>query len=109
MRMLRWMCGVTRRDKIRNDYIRGTTRVVQASKKITEKRLKWYGYVSRMKEEHIVRSTNGRCGHTRENKKRVAKPKMERCVEERHDRGGSEKGQDNKQGSMEGARVQCNP
>ena len=45
----------TRRDKIRNDHIRGTTRVVQASKKITEKRLKWYGHVSRMKDEHIVR------------------------------------------------------
>ena len=36
MRMLRWMCRVTR-DKIRNEHIRGTTRVVQASKKITEK------------------------------------------------------------------------
>ena len=55
MRMLRWMCGVTRMDKIRNEHIRGTTRVVQASKKITEKRLKWYGHVRRMKEEHIVR------------------------------------------------------
>ena len=55
MRMLRWMCGVTRRDKIRNKHIRVTTIVVQASKKITEKRLKWYGHVSRMKEEHIVR------------------------------------------------------
>ena len=55
MRMLRWVCGVTRRDKIRNEHIIGTTRVVQASKKITEKRLKWYGQVGRMKEEHIVR------------------------------------------------------
>ena len=54
MRMLRWMCGVTR-DKIRNEHIRGTTRVVQASKKMTEKRLKWYGHVRRMKDEHIVR------------------------------------------------------
>ena len=55
MRMPRWMCGVTRRDEIRDEHIGGTTRVVQASKKITEKRLKWYGHVRGMKEEHIVR------------------------------------------------------
>ena len=55
MKMLRWMCGVTRRDTIRNEHIGGTTRVVQASKKITEKRLKWYDHVMTMKEEHIVR------------------------------------------------------
>ena len=46
---------MTSRGNIRNEHIRGTTRVVQASKKITEKRLKWYGHVRRMKEEHIVR------------------------------------------------------
>ena len=50
---VRWMCGVTWREKIRNERIRGTTRVVQASKNITEKRLKWYGHVRRMKEDHI--------------------------------------------------------
>ena len=54
-RVLRWMCGVTRMDKVRNEHIRGTTRVVQAFKKITEKRLKRFGHVRRMKEEHIVR------------------------------------------------------
>ena len=43
-------------------------------KKITEKRLKWYGHVRRTKEK------NARCGYTREKKKRAAKPKMERCV-----------------------------
>ena len=43
---------------------------------------------------------NARCGNTREKKKRVAKPKMERRMQERHDRDGSERGQDNKQGSM---------
>ena len=59
MRMLRWMCIVTRRDTIRNEHIRGTTRVVQASKKITEKRLKWYGHGRRMKEEHIVSERGG--------------------------------------------------
>ena len=55
MRMLRWMYGVTRKDKIRNEHIRGTTKVVQASRKITERRLKWYGYVMRMEEDHVVR------------------------------------------------------
>ena len=53
--LLRWLCGVTRRDKIRNEHITGSPRVVRACKKITEKRLKWYGHVRRMKEEHIVR------------------------------------------------------
>ena len=37
MRMLRWMCGVTRRDKVRKGHIRGTTRVV---KKKREAKLK---------------------------------------------------------------------
>ena len=50
MMMLRWMCGVTRIDNIRNEHIRGTTR---ASKKIIEKRLKLYGHVRRMKEGRI--------------------------------------------------------
>ena len=42
---IRWMCGVTRKDNIRNEHIRGTTRVKQASKKITEKRLNWHGHI----------------------------------------------------------------
>ena len=55
MRMLRWMCGVTRKDKIRNEHIRGTTGVAQASKKITERRLNWYGHVMRRDDKHILR------------------------------------------------------
>ncbi|XP_068231838.1 uncharacterized protein [Palaemon carinicauda] len=38
MRMLRWMCGVTRRDVIRNEIIRGTTRLRKLSDKIQESR-----------------------------------------------------------------------
>ena len=47
MRMLRWMCGVTKLDKIRNERIRGTTKVGEITKKVQERRLKWYGYVMR--------------------------------------------------------------
>ena len=55
VRMLRGMCGVTRKDKIRNEHIRGTTRVAQASKKIAERILNWYGHVMRRDGEHILR------------------------------------------------------
>ena len=53
MRMLRWMCGVTKLDKIRNERIRGTTKVGGITKKVQERRLKWYGQVMR-REEHYV-------------------------------------------------------
>ena len=52
--MLR-MCGVTRKDKITTGHIRGTTRVAEASEKIMERRLNWYGHVMRRDEEHILR------------------------------------------------------
>ena len=53
MTMIRWMCGVTRLDKIRNERIRGTTKVGEIAKKVQERRLKWYGHVMR-REEHYV-------------------------------------------------------
>ena len=34
---------------------KGTTRVAQASKKFTERRLNWYGHVMRSDGEHILR------------------------------------------------------
>ena len=55
MRMLRWMAGVTREDRIRNEHIRGSTKVVELSKKIQEGRLRWYGHVLRRERDHIGR------------------------------------------------------
>ena len=40
MKMLRWMCRVTKLDNIRNERIRGTTKVGEITKKVQEKRLK---------------------------------------------------------------------
>lgn len=39
MKMLRWMCGVINIDKIWNESIGGTTKVVEIPKKIKERRL----------------------------------------------------------------------
>ena len=39
MRMLRWMSGVTKLDRIRNERIRGTTKVGEISKKVQESRI----------------------------------------------------------------------
>ena len=53
MRMLRWMSGVTKLDRIRNERIRGTTKVGEISKKVQESRLKWYGHVLRRENECV--------------------------------------------------------
>ena len=55
MRMLRWMCGVTKLDKIRNERIRGTTKVGEITKAVQERRLMWYGHVMRRDEHYVGR------------------------------------------------------
>ncbi|RXH97113.1 hypothetical protein DVH24_035781 [Malus domestica] len=42
MRMLRWMCGHTRKDKIRNEDIRGKVGVAEIEGKRRENRLRWF-------------------------------------------------------------------
>ena len=53
MRMLRWMCGVTKLDKIRTERIRWITKVGEITKKVHERRLKWYGHVM-IRHKHYV-------------------------------------------------------
>ena len=45
--MLRFSLGVTRMDRIRNKYIRGTVHVSRFGDKVREARLRWFGHVYR--------------------------------------------------------------
>ncbi|XP_076949285.1 uncharacterized protein LOC143621880 [Bidens hawaiensis] len=56
MRMLRWMCGNTRSDRIRNDVFRERLGVANISDKIREGRLRWFGHVKRRQTTDLVRS-----------------------------------------------------
>ena len=47
-----WMSGVTKLDSIRNEIIRGTTKVGEISKKVQESRFKLY-HASRREEEYV--------------------------------------------------------
>ena len=55
MKMLRFVMGVTRKDKIRNEYIRSTVKVERLGMKMREGRLRWYGHVMRREEEYVGR------------------------------------------------------
>ncbi|VFQ87431.1 unnamed protein product [Cuscuta campestris] len=47
MRMLRWMCGKTRLDRISNEVIRRQVGMVPVEDKLREARLRWFGHVRR--------------------------------------------------------------
>ena len=55
MKMLRFAMEVTRKDKIRNETIRGTVKVERLGMKLREGRLRWYGYVMRRDQEYVRR------------------------------------------------------
>ena len=55
MKMLRFAMGMTRKDKIRNEYIRGTVKVERLGMKMMEGRLRSYGHVMRRDQEYAGR------------------------------------------------------
>jgi hypothetical protein len=56
MRMLRWICGHTRKDRIRNDDIRDKLGVAPIQEKLVQYRLRWFGHIQRKPPEAPVRS-----------------------------------------------------
>ena len=56
MRMLRWFCGHTRRDRVQNEVIRDRVGVAPIEEKLTQHRLRWFGHVQRRPPEAPVRN-----------------------------------------------------
>ncbi|KAL6578085.1 hypothetical protein OROMI_010413 [Orobanche minor] len=55
MRILRWMCGHTKKDRLRNEVIREKVRVASIEDKMMENRLRWFGHVRRRPVDAPVR------------------------------------------------------
>ena len=55
MKMLRFALGVTRMDRIRNEYVRGTAHVGRLGDKVREARLSWFGQVLRKDAGYVGR------------------------------------------------------
>ncbi|KAK3567890.1 hypothetical protein QTP86_027309 [Hemibagrus guttatus] len=57
LKMLRFSLGVTRLDRIRNEYIRGTAHVGRLGDKVREARLRWFGHVQRREKFFFLNSS----------------------------------------------------
>jgi len=55
MRMIRWICGYTRLDKIRNEVIRDLVKVAPIEDRMRESRLRWFGHVKRSVDAPVRR------------------------------------------------------
>ncbi len=47
MKMIRWMSGYTRKDRMRNDFIREKVGIAPIEDKMRESRLRWFGHICR--------------------------------------------------------------
>ena len=50
LKMVRWALRVTRKNKIRNEYVRGTAKIAKLGDKLRNARLRWYGRVRRRED-----------------------------------------------------------
>jgi hypothetical protein len=74
MRMLRWICGHTRRDQVRNDDIRERLGVALVQEKLVQHCLRWFEHMQRKPAETPIR--NGVIRRTSNNKRDRRRPNL---------------------------------
>jgi hypothetical protein len=74
MRMLRWICGHTRRDRVRNDDIRERLGVASIEEKLVQHHLRWFGHMQRRPAEAPIR--NGVIRQTGNKKRDRGRPNL---------------------------------
>ena len=86
LKVVRWALGVTRKDKIRNEYVRGTAKIAKLGDKLWNATLVW----TRKKERRrLLGEKDDRDGGARQKEKRKAKEKVDGFGERRHGKGWS--------------------
>ena len=53
LKMVRMGLGVTRKDKIKNEYVRGTAKIAKLGDKLRNARQRWYGHVKKREEDYV--------------------------------------------------------
>ena len=82
MKMLKFAMGVTRKDKIRNKYIRGTVKVERLGMKMREGEVVWTCHEERLR---VCRKKDDRNEVTGKEEKRETKEKIFRCSKGRYE------------------------
>jgi hypothetical protein len=67
MRMLRWICDNTRKDRVQNDDIRERLGVAPVEEKLVQHRLRWFGHIQHWPAEAsiyngVIRQTGNKRG-----------------------------------------------
>ena len=53
LKTVRWALGVTRKNKTRSEYVRGTVKIAKLGDKLGNARLRWYEHVKRREEGYV--------------------------------------------------------
>ena len=54
--MVRWALGVTRKNRIRNEYVRGTAKIAKLGDNFQNARLRWCGHVKRREKDYVEKT-----------------------------------------------------